>query len=63
MKIKSVLFTAPCAVIVFTSFDASARIWRYHRPHTVYWQPQPKAKTRVDSGDFDKNLREAYVAL
>jgi hypothetical protein len=41
MKMKSILFTTLCALFVFTSFDASARIWRYHRSRTVYRQPRP----------------------
>lgn len=38
---KSILFTGLCAVIVFTSFDAPAKVWRYHRSRIVYRQPRP----------------------
>lgn len=41
MKIKSILFMALSALIVFTSFDASARVRRYHRPRAIYRQPRP----------------------
>ena len=41
MKTKSILFMALGALIIFGSFDASARGWRYHRPRAVYRQPTP----------------------
>ena len=47
MKTRTTLFVALCAAILFTGFDASARVRRYHRHRISYRPPaRPPAPPR-----------------